>query len=186
MLGPILVPGKTVQMPSSSSPNTLSQQLLEAVNQAVPALRSLDEARSALRSRADRWAAREELGHLIDSALNNHRRVVVGRASGTLNFDGYDQDAWVDAHGYAEMPWLEIVELWTRLNHHLARVVSRVPADVLDRQHADHCMDRIGFRTYQPGASASLADLVEDYIEHLEHHLHSIETTVASLSPNSA
>lgn len=155
-------------------PETLSRKLLGAVDTALPRLRSIDEARSAQHGESGRWSPREELGHLIDSAANNHRRVVLGRTTGMLHFDGYDQNAWVDAHGYGDVPWSDLVELWVRLNRHMARAIARVPANTFTRPHADHSLGAIGVRSYEPGTPATLADLVDDYIEHLEHHLEAI------------
>jgi hypothetical protein len=56
------------------------------------------------------WSRREELGHLIDSAVNIHARFV--RAALEPAFEGptYDQEGWVSVHRYREIPWTELVE----------------------------------------------------------------------------
>ncbi len=74
-----------------------------------------------------KWSRKEILGHLIDSASNNHQRVVRGQFSSSLVF-GYDQVAWVEANGYRHRAWSELVELWGAMNRHFAAAVEAVPA----------------------------------------------------------
>src|SRR5690242_14919380 len=82
------------------------------------------ESRTTIPVRPGDWCARQILGHLIDSACNNHRRFVVGQSPETTRFDGYDQDAWVSRQCYAEESWADLVALWRAYNHHLAHVMS--------------------------------------------------------------
>jgi hypothetical protein len=152
-------------------PAALSRKLCEAVDAALPRLQAIDEAASARRPASGGWSARQELGHLCDSAANNHRRVVLGRLQRTLTFEGYDGEAWVEAHAYQERPWRDIIGLWAGMNRHLAVAVAQVPEADFVRPHATHSLGTIGFRTYAPGAPATLSDLVDDYIDHLHHHL---------------
>ena len=77
------------------------------------------------------WCAREILGHLVDSACNNHRRFVIGQGDGPLVFDGYDGDAWVARQRYAELPFRDIVALWSAYNRHLAHVIASAPEETL-------------------------------------------------------
>jgi hypothetical protein len=156
------------------SPDHLATRLRNAVDAAIPRLQQLDGAASARRPDGGGWSPRQELGHLVDSAANNHRRVILGRLQHTLSFDGYDGDAWVEAHAYQDRPWSDIITLWAAMNRHLAGAVALVPEADFTRAHHTHTLDVIGFRTYEPGASASLADLVDDYIDHLNHHVEHI------------
>jgi hypothetical protein len=156
------------------SPAHLSAKLLDAVSAALPRFQEIDEEASARKPAGGGWSPRQELGHLVDSAANNHRRVILGRLQRTLSFEGYDGDAWVEAHGYQERPWSDIVRLWADMNRHLAGAVARVPDADFTHAHRTHSLGVIGSRKYQPGAPASLSDLVDDYIEHLNHHVEHI------------
>lgn len=51
------------------------------VDRNVPRLLSLDEATTSARPAPGKWSPREILGHLIDSASNNHQRFVRAQAT---------------------------------------------------------------------------------------------------------
>ena len=106
------------------------------------------------------WSGKEELGHLIDSAINNHWRFVRASLAGKFEGPGYEQDNWVRAHGYHEWTWLSLIDVWRQHNAALAPVVRRIPADRL----ASPCV--IG-----GSAPVTLQFLIEDYILHMQHHL---------------
>jgi len=117
------------------------------------------------------WSGKEVMGHLIDSAANNHLRFVNGQSAGDLVFSGYDQDAWVERQRYCDCNWRDIINLWHLYNRHLVHVILNIPAEVINHRHASHNLDQIGFRPVNTRRHISLADVVEDYIEHLEYHL---------------
>ncbi len=48
-----------------------------------------------------KWSASEVIGHLIDSAANNHQRFVRAQFRDELVFPGYEQEEWVRVQGYA-------------------------------------------------------------------------------------
>ena len=126
----------------------------------LPRLRAVDEA-AAMRDRgAGKWVRKEILGHLIDSAANNHQRFVRARIHGRLAFPEYAQDTWVALHAYRERPWAELVDLWERLNRHVAVVMASTPAS----QFESPCV--IG-----AAAPVTLGWLMGDYVRHMRHHL---------------
>ncbi len=61
---------------------------------------------------ADSWSRKEELGHLIDSAVNNHVRFAAASLQTEFSGPTYEQDGWVRVHGYHEMPWLSLLDSW--------------------------------------------------------------------------
>ena len=107
-----------------------------------------------------KWVKKEILGHLIDSAANNHQRFVRAQFSDPFIWPGYDQQAWVQTQRYRERPWLELVELWVALIRHVAAVIEAVPDAKLQTQ----CI--IG--DHEP---TSLEWWMRDYVRHLRHHL---------------
>lgn len=106
------------------------------------------------------WTRSEILGHLVDSALNNHQRFVRAALDGGDSGPGYSQDAWVALQDYRATPWPELVSLWLSLNRHLVRLVERIPEDRL------HVQCVVG-----EGEPVTLEFLIEDYVRHLRHHL---------------
>jgi hypothetical protein len=138
----------------------VAADLLSVVEAASESLRRIDDQEASLRSGPGQWSKKEILGHLIDSAVNNHHRFVRAQQVEELTFPHYEQEHWVSSQGYAERPWLELVDLWRLYNRHLAHVISLIPEERL----AVICV--IG-----PGEPVSLGYLVEDYVVHLRHHL---------------
>ena len=149
-------------------------RLAADVDEACSWLLTLDDDRTAERPGGGKWSPREILGHLIDSASNNHQRFVRACWQEDLVFAGYDQDAWVEAQRYQETPWPELVSLWADYNRHLARVMASVPTDVRQTPRARHNFDRIAYRPVAPDQPSTLEYFMDDYVLHLEHHLRQI------------
>jgi hypothetical protein len=124
------------------------------------ALRALGESASRERPAAEKWSRKQILGHLIDSASNNHQRFVRAQLVEALSFPPYAQEGWVAVQAYDDEPWDDLIELWTAYNRHLLHVMARVPPD----KHGRPC--QVG-----PDEPMNLGDLMRDYVRHLEHHL---------------
>ena len=149
-------------------------RLREVVDAATRALGAIDDAASARRPAPDKWSPREIVGHLVDSAANNHGRFVRAQAQDDLVFPGYAQDAWVDAQGYRSAPWTDLVALWAAYNRHLARVMTLAPEAARMRPRARHNLDEIGWSAVPADVPATLDHLMADYVDHLEHHLRQV------------
>ena len=113
----------------------MSADLHSAIGEGLQLFQQVDETRTTRRSRPDGWCAREVLGHLVDSACNNHRRFVVGQSAATTRFDGYNQDEWVSRQHYDKVPWRDLVALWSAYNRHLAHVIASTPDDAAARSN---------------------------------------------------
>ncbi len=109
------------------------------------------------------WSMREELGHLVDSAVNNHDRFVRAALSPSFEGPGYEQEGWVAVHRYNEIPWPMLVETWYAHNAILVPLVAALPEGKL----ATPCA--VG-----GGEPVTLGFLVEDYVLHMRHHLDQI------------
>jgi hypothetical protein len=145
----------------------LAARLRGAVDAARASLDAISEEQSSRPARPGRWPPKEELGHLIDSASNNHIRIVRAALNGEFRGPGYEQNRWVALHGYAEMPWTELIDFWLRYNALLAHLIERLPPESLTAACA------IGEDGPMP-----LAQLIEDYVHHMRHHLDQIHGTV--------
>ena len=124
-----------------------------------------------MRPAEGKWSPREIIGHLVDSASNNHQRFVRGQFQDTLVFPGYAQDDWVRAGQYQDAPWDDLVELWRTFNLQIARVMAATPDEVRRRESLTTQLRSIGFKAIPQGQPATLDHLMRDYVAHLEHHL---------------
>jgi hypothetical protein len=136
---------------------------LERVLQTTPQrLADISDADAARRPAAGRWAPKEILGHLIDSAGNNHQRFVRAQF-GPVDLPTYEQESWVAAQSYATEPWPDLVNLWILFNRHLLHIMRTLPETALA------CPCAIGGRAPIP-----LSEVVDGYMDHLENHLQQI------------
>lgn len=141
----------------------LGAELARVVDAAEPKLRQISEAESQTPLRPGGWSRKEVLGHLIDSASNNHQRFVRAALQGSLEFPGYDQDGCIKLQAPREAPWPDLIALWASYNRYLAHVIANLPADTLQA----NC--RIG-----DGGPVTLQFLCQDYLRHLLHHLEQV------------
>ena len=160
----------------NSEPGTYQQFLddfQETVQDASLRLLEIPDERAS-KSSAQDWSAKQILGHLIDSAANNHQRFVRAQYTDDLAFPGYDGDQWVDAQKYNDEGWTELIDLWRAYNLHLVRVVSLIPETVRTQQRDKHTLDQIAFKTVAQSTPTTLEYLIRDYLDHLKHHLDQI------------
>ena len=141
---------------------SVADDLLSAL-EAAERLRQIDEAAASKRPAPDKWSKKETLGHLIDSAANNHQRFVRLQLSPHIDLPGYDGDEWVRVQRYQDRSWHEIIDLWRRYNTQLASVIRDVNPNTL--RHIWHTPD---------GKDLDLEFIMRDYVVHLRHHLDQI------------
>lgn len=113
---------------------------------------------------SNKWSKKEILGHLCDSATNNHHRFI------KIQFERqpfvlvpYNQNNWVLIQNYQAIPIFEIVGFWTTLNRHIVRVISEIPEDKL-----------LYLCDIGDNKSITLTELIQDYLRHMDHHLRQI------------
>src|ERR1700682_2956826 len=82
------------------------------------------EAESEVRPSPERWSKKEVIGHLIDSASNNHQLFVRGQIAGGQDFPRYEQEQWVRLQNYQAAQWHDLIDLWRAYNTHLIHVAG--------------------------------------------------------------
>jgi hypothetical protein len=150
-------------------------ELLATVHATAARLGRVPEADAARPAAPDKWSAKQVIGHLIDSASNNHQRFVRATWQDDLVFPPYDQDAWVARQDYQSAPWPGLVSLWEAYNIHLARVMRSMPEPVRLREHTRHNLDELAWQPVPRERPATLDDFMRDYVGHLRHHVRQIE-----------
>ena len=130
------------------------------ITAAAELLRRFSDQQASERPSPERWCLKEVLGHLIDSASNNHQRFVRAQIAGRLEFPRYEQESWVRVQRYADAKWDHLIDLWQSYNAHLLHVVACMPPQ------GQQALCRVG-----DGKELTLTALFDDYVNHLEHHL---------------
>ena len=137
-------------------------------------LLEISEEQSGIPNATGKWSPREIVGHLIDSAANNHQRFVRAQFRDDLHFPGYQGDKWVEVQRYNDEPWPQLVQLWKYYNLHLLHVMSVTPKDKLSELRSIHNLDEIAWQTADKKQPATLEYFMRDYVAHLHHHLEQI------------
>ena len=124
-------------------------------------LNQIDDKVFSKKEQNNKWSKKEILGHLIDSATNNHQRFV--RAQFEVNPEiVYDQENWNRFSFYQQMDSKNLILFWSTYNRHLISLIENMPVENLSL----NCSIR--------GNLHSLQYLIDDYVVHLEHHLRQI------------
>ena len=140
-----------------------AEEIRSLIARFEPKLRGLHDKQIRVRSNPKKWAKKEILGHLVDSACNNHQKFVRMMQQEHLDFRGYAQDAWVDLQKWASADFHSMIELWVAYNKHLAFVIEQVEERFLENTI-----------TIEESGPFSLRFIIPDYVEHLKHHLKQI------------
>jgi hypothetical protein len=161
-------------MPPENDFSEFLRDFRATVVDATTRLRDIPAADSRQKSAPDDWAPIEILGHLVDSAANNHQRFVRAQFSDDLVYPGYEQNQWVSSQKYADESWPELIQLWSSYNLHLHHVASVIPASILAKPRATHNLDQIAFNLVDKKEAATLEYFIRDYVDHMRHHLDQI------------
>ena len=138
-----------------------AEELRIIIEQAVEEFKAIVDEEWIKKSNPSKWSKKEVLGHLIDSATTNLRRFVITQYEEKQKIV-YHQDEWVDLQRYQESDVRNNVELWKLLNLQIVRTIDNIP-DTKLQNICDTGKDNAEYHTLQ--------FLIDDYIQHLKHHL---------------
>ncbi|MGH9824295.1 MAG: nitroreductase family protein [Blastocatellia bacterium] len=144
---------------ADSTPKGVAQ-LRRIIAEAPALLGAISETVAGAKPSPDAWSPKEELGHLIDSAANNDRRLIIAQLQEDPRLESYDGDGWVRTHSYQSRPWQEAVNSWVVFNQQLLATAEAVPTLAWSR-------------TLSIGDSGplTLAFVIDDYVAHMNDHL---------------
>jgi hypothetical protein len=138
----------------------IADRLSDVVGRAASVLRHTSEEEAGAPALPGGWSRKQVIGHLIDSASNNHQRFVRAALAGSLEWPDYDQNGCVSIQAFQEASWPMVIDVWEALNRLLSHVLAHLPAA------AAGAPCRIGNRDPMP-----LEQLAQQYVGHMQHHL---------------
>jgi hypothetical protein len=141
------------------------------VENAFVRMQNISDEAAAKSPAPGKWSPKQVIGHLLDSASNNHQRFVRANFKDDLVFEGYDQEQWVDFHDYQNTLWSDLLELWRAYNLHIARVMERTPDGVRTALRSRHNLYKTALVPILETEPATLEYFMLDYIKHLKQHL---------------
>jgi len=134
----------------------------------------ISERESEVPRREGNWSRKEIIGHLIDSASNNHQRFVRAQFTDDLIFAGYEQEGWVRVQDYQGEDWSELVQLWKLYNQHLLHLMMRIPEETRLRLRYKHNLHQIASESLSENDPVTLDWFMSDYVDHMKKHLKQI------------
>lgn len=140
------------------------QILKNVVDAEFQRFETISEEEWAYKATPEKWSKKEIIGHLCDSAFTNIRRFVVTQYKENENIV-YDQNAWVKAQNYQNVPTSELINLWKSLNYQIVHVVENMP---------DEALQKTCDTTKTETQIFALEFIIKDYVDHLQHHLETI------------
>ena len=143
--------------------NRLINDLENCIKQAYQRFSDITDAEASGSAAPGTWSRKEILGHLIDSASNNHQRFVRAQMTDHLMFPSYEQNDCVQIQNYKDESWIELVVFWRSYNNHLLHVLKNIPLEKLSTPCTIGDNQPIPLRT-----------LIDEYVTHLKHHLEQI------------
>jgi hypothetical protein len=144
--------------------------LRSMVNRVPSRLQEISDSKAALQRGPDQWSAKQELGHLLDSAIMNHVRLLRVLTEDNPDLGDYNGEYCVKAHNYRQRDWSDLIATWERLNAHFLMAAEGVSNDLWNRP--------CNF----VGKPVTLEFLFTDYVRHALHHLRHIGVSVDEFS----
>ena len=138
---------------------TAIQQTLEGE---IPVLQNIPEYTLREKKNSQNRTVKQLLGHLVDSASNNHQRMVRLQYNTHLVFPDYtqDNDRWVAIQDYQHADWPDLIQLWKYYNLHIIQVIRHVHPHTLENDWIDFEGNRV-----------TLHQMIEGYAGHLRLHM---------------
>ena len=141
----------------------VAAELRRNIDAALPMLRAISGTEAVQAPAPGKWSPQQVIGHLIDSASNNHQRFVRAQEGSPLVFPAYAQEHWVKCQHYEDGVWEALIGLWHAYNRHVAHVIEYIPEECrsVECVVGSYPVETLGF-------------LAHDYVAHLRHHLKQI------------
>jgi predicted protein tyrosine phosphatase len=150
--------------------NIYTDQIEQVVREWEPKLLALAEDVITQRHNHQNRTIKQLLGHLVDSASNNHQRMVRLQYNRELVFPDYtqDNDRWIAIQDYQHSDWVNLVALWKSFNLHMVHLIKSIDKNALNNYWTDYEGNRV-----------TLAEMIAGYPQHLKLHIGDIAELIA-------
>jgi hypothetical protein len=147
----------------------ITDSIYKIIETKEPLYLSLSEDTIASKYNKQNRTVKQILGHLIDSAANNHQRMVRLQYNEQLTFPDYrqDNDLWIKIQDYNNADWRNLIQLWKFYNLHIIQIIKAVDQTQLDNYWTDF-----------EGTKVTLKDMIEGYLDHLYLHVNEIHELI--------
>jgi len=148
---------------------TYTDEIGKIVSEWEPQLLLLPEEMITERRNHQNRTIKQLLGHLIDSASNNHQRMIRLQYNESLTFPDYtqDNDRWIAIQDYQHADWKNLVELWKSFNLHMIHLIKSIDSSKLHNYWTDF-----------EGVKVTLEDMIKGYPQHLNLHINDIKDLI--------
>lgn len=147
------------------------ETLKDIMDTVYPIFNKMSSAQFGEKPSENKWSPKEIIGHLVDSAFNNHRRLILAENQDDLLFDGYDQDEWVRRNNYQNRSKDEVLELWRISNLQFGHVANSLSKEKLNAKTKAHSYFGWSMIPFEEGKEENVQYLIADYVYHTEHHI---------------
>lgn len=142
----------------------LIEEIRKQINETEIKLKRFTESELTLKSKAESWSKKEIIGHLVDSAQNNIRRIIIGQYKANENIV-YNQNIWVKSADYQHYNSSDLIHLFVLLNKHFCILLENLPKE--------------NYKTltnwgHEIPELVSLEYVAHDYLKHLKHHIYQL------------
>lgn len=146
--------------------NIYADEILSVVNEWEQRLLSLPEEVITDRRNYQNRTIKQLLGHLVDSASNNHQRMIRLQYNESLTFPDYtqDNDRWIAIQDYQHADWKNLISLWKSFNLHMIHLIMSIDKSKLNNSWTDF-----------EGNKVTLRDMIKSYPSHLNLHINDIK-----------
>ncbi len=146
--------------------SNLTENLRQSVNDWEKKLIKLDEHIFSEVQNVQGRTIKQLVGHLVDSASNNHQRIVRLQYNQSLIFPDYTRynDRWIAIQQYQDEDKQIIIQLWKYFNLHLAYIIDNVDEFELNNSWLDGENELL-----------SLREIINGYFSHFKLHLAEIQ-----------
>lgn len=146
-----------------------SQKIEELISDWENKLLALTEEQITVKRNIQNRNIKQILGHLIDSSVNNHHRIVRLQYLKRLTFPDYqpDNDTWIHIQNYENRDWRTLIQFWKQYGMHISYIMNQVTVSELNNLWTDGFIEPI-----------TLENIIIGFPEHFELHLNEIKELI--------
>ncbi|MBP8083736.1 MAG: DinB family protein [Spirochaetes bacterium] len=116
-----------------------------------------------------KWTLKEMVGHLIDSASNNHQRFIRLQIENEILFPFYDPEEWKNISKVNSLDYTDLISFWKQYNDFIIHIITNINLASLDN----------AWKT--SAGNKSLGFLIDDYFSHMKIHYSMFEERAAEI-----